>query len=276
MNRFHCILLMVILFFVGSALASDSNSVAATSLRRGYFDITNLIDDFERSISHVSKDSIDGIYLHVEHCWQAPGCDSTEYLRLFIEKKMDSKLNDNLWVLTDHTNIDSLNLELKKGNPLTLEKFTKLEFDSTHDQYLLSASDRRGDIEIKWDETPEDSMEFLSHQHFYIYFLYHKERSITALCGTILSGCYYKIGCFYQNDGSFVFDSLPDPSKMTRIEGCPNDIGSSLLPVNRAFDIRKCLDRKTYKVNGTPATKGSSNIIIQKNKQPKLQLKGNH
>jgi hypothetical protein len=266
---------MVFLFFIGTVFASDSNSVAATSLRSGYFDITNLIDDFGRSISHLSKDSIDGIYLHVEHCWQNPGCDSTEYLRLFIEKRMDSELDDNLWVLTDHTNIDSLNLELKKGNPLTLEKFTNLEFDTAHVQYLLSASDRRGDIEIKWDNTPEDSIELFSPQHFFIYFLYKKNRSITALCGTILSSCYYRIGCFYQNDGSFVFDSLPDPSKMTRIEGCPNDIGSSLRPLNHAFDKRNSLDRKTYKVNGSSATNGSSNIVIQNKKQPKLQLKGN-
>lgn len=31
-----------------------------------------------------------------------------------------------------------------------------------------------------------------------------------------------------------------------------------------------------YKVNGTAATKKASNVIIQKKKQPKLQLKGNH
>ena len=45
MNRFHCILLMVILFFAGLALASDSNSVVATELWNGYFDITDLVDE---------------------------------------------------------------------------------------------------------------------------------------------------------------------------------------------------------------------------------------
>jgi hypothetical protein len=49
--------------------------------------------------------------------------------------------------------------------------------------------------------------------------------------------------------------------------------GSPLPPTNQNLNKLNILDAKTYKINGVPATKGSSNIVIQ-NKQPKLRLKG--
>jgi len=300
MNRFHCILLMVILFFVGFALASDSNSVAATSLRSGYFDITDLSDDRGYSISHTTLDSIDGVYLYIESGWDGPCCTSPYYTRFSIGKNLNSKQNDSIWVLTDFSDIELLNSELKKGNPLTLEDFTKLDFDSTRVQYLIHGTNKSADIKKRRDILEkgykdyfsEDSLEYLNEQeyleylaylnylnsfpdiYFTDYFLYKRDSLEVALCGVVHAVCAYKIGCFYQNDGSFVFDSLPNPSKMVSAVGCPDGIGTSLIPMNRSIYKSKKIKGKLYKVNGTPATKSSSNIIIQ-NKKQKLQLKGN-
>ena len=300
MNRFRCILLMVILSLADSVLASDSNSVAATSLRSGYFDITNLSDDRGYSISHTTLDSIDGVYLYVERGWDGPCCTSPYYTRFYIGKNLNSKQNDSIWVLTDFSDIELLNSELKKGKPLTLENFTRLEFDSTRVQYLIHGTNKKKDIEIKIDVLEkgykdyfsDDSLEYLNEQEYleylaylkYInslpdvyftdYFLYKRDSLDAALCGVSHAVCAYKIVCFYQNDGSFVFDSLPNPIKMVGAVGCPDGIGTSLIPMNRSIYKLKKLKGELYKVNGTPATKNSSNIIIQ-NKKQKLQLKGN-
>lgn len=296
MNSFHCVLFMVILFFAGPTLASDSNSVAATTLESGYFDITNLSNDWGYSIPYRTLDSTSGIYLFVESGWDGPCCVSPYYTSFSIGKYLNSKQNDNIWVLTDFSGIDSLNMELKKGNPLSLDKFTKLEFDSTHVQYLLHANNRAGDIKVKRDflDTLKayhpDSLEYLSEQEYmeylasidYInslpemylldYFLYQRENAVVALCGVAHSVCHYQIGCFYQDNGSFVFDSLPNPRKMARSIGCPNSAGSSVRPLVRNSKKKNDVYH-LYKINGTPAFKGSSNIVIQ-NKQPKLHLKG--
>ena len=295
MNRFHSILFMMILSMADSVLASGSNSDAAT-LESGYFDITNLSNDLGYSFSYSTRDSIDGVYLYVESGWDGPCCTSPYYTMFSIGKNLNSKTNDSIWVLTDFSGIDSLNMELKKGNPLSLDKFTKLEFDSSHAQYLLHANNRAGDIKVKRDFLDSvkayntDSLEYLSEQEYmeylasidylnslpeiyhFDYFLYKRGDVVTALCGVVHSVCNYEIGCFYQNNGSFVFDSLPEPSKMARTIGCPNGVGSSVQSVIRKSKKNNGVD-KLYKINGTSAFKGSSNIVIQ-NRQSKLQLKG--
>lgn len=303
MNHFHSILFMVILSFASSVLASGSNSVAATLLSHGYFDIINPSNNLGYSISHSASDSIDGIYLYVESGWDGPCCTSPYYTRFSIGKNMNSKQNDSIWVLTDFSDIELLNSELKKGNPLTLENFTRLEFDSTHVQYLVHGTDKKSDIEIKNDvfkkgykdyfrNFDNDSLENLNSQQYleylayldYInslpevyypdYFLYKRKNAVTALCGFVHSICAYKIACFYQNDGSLVFDSLPNPRKMVGTPGCPDGMESSKSFLTPKLYRQSILDVESYKVNGVPATKKSSNIVIQ-NKQPKLRLKGN-
>lgn len=279
MNRFHSILLMVILAFASSVLATERNFVVGRRLQSGYFDIAKINDEGNYSISGV--DSLDGVFFYVEHGWDGPCCATPQYLKFSIGKNLNSKQNDSVWVLTDFTNIDSLHSGLKKGEPLTLENFTKLEFDSTHVQYLVHANNQPVDIEINRN-LPKDSAEYfenldyiqsLSVIHFHDYFLYKKENSVAVLCGIEDDLCYYKIGCFYQNDGSFAFDSLPDPDVMVSTQGCLNGTGSPLPPINQNLNKLNILDAKSYKVNGVPATKASSNIVIQ-NKQPKLRLKG--
>ena len=264
MSCFRNILLMIILMLTCASFAFDRDFVDA-NLWHGYFDIMNLLDDegnYEKFYS--TMDSIDGIYLFVEGGWDGPCCVSPYHLRLSIGKNMMRMQKDSVWVLVNSADSDSLNFELKKGNALSLEKFKKLEFDSSHVQYRIDSSNPLElDIDIQKDSS-----------HFYYYVLYQTENSIATLCGIVNAVCYYQIGCIYHNDGSLNFDSLPDPMKLNRIEDCPESGGSSLQPMIRGLKKQNELEQ-LYKVNGTPVSKGSSNIVFQ-NKQSKLQLKGKH
>ena len=248
-----------------ASFAFDRDFVDA-NLWHGYFDIMNLLDDegnYEKSYS--TMDSIDGIYLFVEGGWDGPCCVSPYHLRVSIGKNMMRMQKDSVWVLVNSADRDSLNSELKKGNSLSMEKFKKLEFDSSHVQYRIDSSNPLElDIDIQKDSS-----------HFYYYVLYQTENSIATLCGIVNAVCYYQIGCIYRNDGSLNFDSLPDPMKLNRMEGCPDGGGSSLQPMVRNLKKQNDWD-KLYKVNGVPAIRNSSNIVIRKNKQSKLQLKGKH
>ena len=103
-------------------------------------------------------------------------------------------------------------------------------------------------------------------------FLY-KRKEYNAFCYVMPSkdDCVVMVSCEYQDDGTFIFDKVPqihyDASK------CRDNL-NLINMISLSKQERKTSD--LYKVNGTSATKGSSNIIIQNKKQPKLQLKGNH
>ena len=269
MNRFHSILFMVILAFASSALAAGKNSSAGARVDNGYFDIAKV--DGEGKYAIGGCDSTSGICLHVEHGWDGPCCVSREYLGLAIGTKLDSGKKENIWVLTDQTNMDSLQLELKKGNSLTLEKFTRMEFDSTYEQYFLrSTPDHRKDIVVK-----KDSLVWSPEKYFIgnDYILYQKEDSLVVLCGLSNAICYFETACFFRNDGSFLFDSLPNPG-LAGSSGCPQGGGSSMLPINRGLNEKNALNETLFRINGVATVNKSSNIVIQ-NKQPRLRLKGN-
>ena len=274
MNRFSSILVMVILAFVSSALAAGNNPFAVAILRQGTYDVATVDGEGKYAIDW--QDTTGGMYLHVEYGWDGPCCDSRDYLGLVIGKKMDSEKKENIWVLTDHTNMDSLQSELKKGNPLTLEKFTKLEFDSSHVQYYLySTPEHRRDVEVKRDSHPL----VIQPEEYFIgddYILYQKDDSLAVLCGFISSTCDLDIVCFYQDDGSFVFDSLPNTDLVgVPWQGCIlHGGGSSMLPINRGLNEKNALNETLFRINGVATINKSSNIIIRKNKPPKLQLKG--
>ena len=272
MNHFYRILFMVILAIASSASAADNNSFAVALLREGTFDIAKVDGEGKYAIGW--RDSTGGMYLHVEHGWDGPCCVSREYLGLAIGTKLDSGKKENIWVLTDQTNMDSLQLELKKGNSLTLEKFTRMEFDSTYEQYFLrSTPDHRKDIEVMRDSIPL----VIPLEKYFLgkdYILYQKDDSLAVFCGFSDAICYLKTSCFYQHDGSFVFDSLPNP-RLAGSSGCPEGGSSSVISVNRKLNERNSLDGSLFRINGTATVNKSSNIVIRKNKRPKLQLKGN-
>ncbi|MBQ2560593.1 MAG: hypothetical protein II565_08420, partial [Fibrobacter sp.] len=272
MNRIHCVLL-TILSVAGLTFATGGSKAVGKFLEDGYYGMANM----------ETVNSPDGIYFYVDNGWDEPCLESPRHLRLYIGNNLDGEQNENIWILTDQTkaNVEPLNSELKKGNSLTLDKFTKLEFNESHNRYLLDATDRRGDIEFKWDEIPEDSVitELTPENYFtvLVYILYQKDDSKTALCGYIgYQRCSYKIECFYRDDNSLVFDSLPNPDQRAGgYQGCSVITCPSSLYTNYTIDKRNNFDFPLYKVNGIPATKNSSNIVIQNKKQPKLKLKGN-
>ena len=108
-----------------------------------------------------------------------------------------------------------------------------------------------------------------------IYFIYKKysdKFEYNALCNMrIMITPFYDIQCVFQDDGTLNFEKIPD------VRTIPNDsceiklTHSSKLTVPHLKSI--FANTPMFKINGTPATKNSSNIVIQ-NKQPVLQLKG--
>lgn len=275
MNMFKYFVLVLFFTFTNFAFSQDNKlfesdsskrSVSAAWLWHGFFDITNLRENYDYydgvAIPH-PKDSINGMYLFVEGGWDGPCCVSSYHLRLSIGKNMMSMQNDSVWVLVNSADRDSLNSELKKGNSLSMEKFKKLEFDSSHVQYVISSS-VPSEIEIN---IQRDS----AHSDYYI--LYQKGDLFAALCGIRSRICYYQIACFYQDGGALTFDSVPDPSKLVDSDHCLDNSGSYVQHMVRNLKKQNEWD-KLYKVNGVPATRNSSNIVIRNNKQPKLQLKG--
>ena len=79
--------------------------------------------------------------------------------------------------------------------------------------------------------------------------------------------------CEFQDDGTLNFDKIPDAKTV------PEDFCSTQsLPAIRLSNFKRrnnFVYQPFYKVNGTPAFKNASNIII-KSKQSILQLKGEH
>lgn len=108
-----------------------------------------------------------------------------------------------------------------------------------------------------------------------IYFIYKKYSDrfeYNALCNMLTGDKSYSIQCEFQDDGTLNFDKLPD------FRAVPENFCE--MYYQKVLSVRKPLknffaNQPSYKINGTPASQGSSNIII-KNNQPTLQLKGEH
>ena len=109
---------------------------------------------------------------------------------------------------------------------------------------------------------------------YFIYKKYSDKFEYIALCNLIRYavdyGYFYEIQCEFQDDGTLNFDKIPDaktvPEDFCSTQSIPS-IRSSGFKQKNGF-----MNQPFYKVNGTPAENGSSNIVIQ-NKQPKLRLK---
>lgn len=84
---------------------------------------------------------------------------------------------------------------------------------------------------------------------------------------------YHALQCEFQDDGTLNFEKLPD------VKTIPEDFcltqSIPAIHLSRFKQKNNYVYRPFYKANGTPAKKNSSSIII-KNKQSKLQLKGEH
>lgn len=113
---------------------------------------------------------------------------------------------------------------------------------------------------------------------FFIYKKYDEKFEYNALCNIkwipLNMGNYsYGIQCEFQDDGTLNFEKLPD------VKTIPEDFcltqSIPAIHLSRFKQKNNYVYRPFYKANGTPAKKNSSSIII-KNKQSKLQLKGEY
>lgn len=112
---------------------------------------------------------------------------------------------------------------------------------------------------------------------FFIYKKYSEKFEYNALCNMIKFKLgrdeSFEIQCEFQDDGTLNFDKFPD------VKTIPEDFCSTqfipAIHLSRFKQKNNYVYRPFYKVNGTPAIKNSSSIII-KNKQSILQLKGEH
>ena len=108
---------------------------------------------------------------------------------------------------------------------------------------------------------------------YFIYKKYSDKFEYNALCHFVFAYGIYGFGiqCEFQDDGSLNFDKLP------YAYGISDDycvaLESLKLKSNLLAKKKSRSNAVLYKINGTPATNNSSNIVIQ-NKQPVLQLKG--
>ena len=113
-----------------------------------------------------------------------------------------------------------------------------------------------------------------------MYFIYRKNSGsfeYNALCNIELLklGCddSYAIQCEFQDDGTLNFDKLPD-AKMVPENFCSTQ-SIPFIRLTRFKHKNNFMNLPIYKVNGTPTTKNSSNIVVQNKERLKLQLKGN-
>lgn len=143
---------------------------------------------------------------------------------------------------------------------------------------------------VGWDYTPQNNNSYFSLGGYYwncdeyeyekgIYFIYkkHSDRfEYNALCHFIMD-FGYGIQCVFQDDGTLNFDKVPKADPLPEPWVVPEDycaaFSSQKVPQRRQPLKNFFANQPFYKINGTPASQGSSNIII-KNNQPTLQLKG--
>ena len=113
---------------------------------------------------------------------------------------------------------------------------------------------------------------------FFVYKKYDEKLEYNALCNVkwfpLNMGNYsYEIQCEFQDDGTLNFDKLPD------VKTIPEDFCSTqfvpTIRLSRFKQRNNYVYQSFYKVDGTPAFKNASNIVI-KSKQSILQLKGEH
>ena len=113
---------------------------------------------------------------------------------------------------------------------------------------------------------------------YFIYKKYSDRFEYNALCHYDVD-FGYAVQCVFQDDGTLNFDKLPKADPEHKPWVVPEDycaaFTSQKVPQRRQPLKNFFANQPSYKINGTPASQGSSNIII-KNNQPTLQLKGEH
>lgn len=183
-----------------------------------------------------------------------------------------------VWKSISLDKVDSVFLfevNCKWDSTYVCDKELSLENLLIEDFYLLKINDDEFNLNYRIFYDIYHSCSYLTGLYF-IYKKYSENFEYNALCNMMMykTGCgyySYAIQCEFQDDGTLNFNKIPD-AKMVPENFC----STQLISLNRRKGFKQKKDFANfsiYKVNGTPDTKGSSNIIV-KNKQSKLQLKG--
>lgn len=210
------------------------------------------------------------------------------YTYAFEKKTFDYATKDSIWVpRKDFGERGSDTAKFLNGN-FTKEDFEYLDI-SPDTLFEMNTNNNYKEFLYAYDST-------LKYFHVFVnLFVYQKDLAYKALCYRVFSWSsnVSSIYCRYQDDESWNFEGgvFFDRSSWNQDLGfyCDDDYADvcyderdhpyychSGIKKNSLIyrPLRK--DKSSpYKVNGIPASKNSSNIIIQNKKQPMLQLKGN-
>ena len=174
-----------------------------------------------------------------------------------------NNFTDSIYFFMGNCERDSAIVDEKK---LPLEKFSI-------DDFVLEEIDKYNLEEPHFFDL-KDVYNYL-YGVFFVYKKYDEKFEYNALCNmvTIKSDRdeSFVLQCEFQDDGTLNFDKIPD-AKTVPEDFCSTQSISSTRR-NSFKQKNDFMNLPFYKINGTPATKASSNIVIQ-NKQPKLRLKG--
>ena len=245
------------------------------------------------SLEHLAADANrNGIYIYsVRYCYGGLkhdmdyGMTKTVHYNTFEKTPFDYVTNDSIWIPKETFGKGaSDSLKFWNGN------FTKEDFE-----YIDILQDALLEISFNSNYSKFLYIHDSTLIHFYVnLFIYQKYQSYNALCYCIYWGESFgsAIYCRYQDDESLNFSGgLSFERSLWKEIGyeCDyddyrcNDGSDSIYCYGSRINDNIIIHRNLhidnscpYKVNGTAATKRASNVIIQKKKQPKLQLKGNH
>ena len=156
------------------------------------------------------------------------------------------------------------------------DKELSLENLLIEDFYLLKINDDEYNLNYHIFYDIYHSYSYLKGLYF-IYKKYSENFEYNALCNMVMykMGCgyySYAIQCEFQDDGTLNFDKLPD-AKMVPENFCSTQ-SIPFIRLTRFKHKNNFMNLPIYKVNGTPTTKNSSNIVVQNKERLKLQLKG--
>ncbi|MBR3070976.1 hypothetical protein [Fibrobacter sp.] len=156
------------------------------------------------------------------------------------------------------------------------DKYLSLENISMDDFYLVISKSYENDLDSRHEFNLDVFYNYMTGMYF-IYKKYSDKFEYIALCNLIRFavdyGYFYEIQCEFQDDGTLNFDKIPNAKAIPE-----NFCSTQSIPSNRRYYFKQKNELANfpfYKVNGIPATKNSSNIVIQ-NKQPMLRLKGGY
>lgn len=282
------LLISILLFFFVAGFADERDSLVDLADFRYYafmvdakfYDMARMGVCAEKNLEpsdtdcwgRQNVDVVTGIYFHSVDYFDTTICNYKS--GLFVGKK-DNGLNEEIWLLTDRLNMDSINYELKIGTTLSMDYFTKIDFDKESEYILYGESPLEQNTKYM-RMAYVDSLSWSFNELFF--FLYRNDSNLTAFCS--VGGV--RIGCLFNNSGSLSFGYIPKPSvgssggipENPRIVECYSKKKTEgLIGVGHQVRIEK--DNVFFKINGCSSKKDASNVYVQ-NKKKALKIRGRY